>query len=138
MQSFFEFLTKKRKLDEILKYNLKEYGEKIEDATFAKNLTKKMKRDQKEIEKLIKKYAPDWPLEQMNPVERVILILGISELIDPEKDVPPSVAIDEAIELAKTYGDDNSGKFVNGVLNSVLNDDNLKVQCTKTSKKKSA
>ena len=126
MQSFFEYLSKKQDLDEILKYNLIESGEKIEDVTFAENLIKKMKRDQKKIEKLIKKHASQWPLDKMNPVERVILILGISELMDPEKDVPKNVAIDESIELAKTYGDENSGKFINGVLNSVAHDGKLK------------
>lgn len=122
MQSFFENLMRIESLENILEYNLKEYGEKIDDTTFAENLAKKMKKNQKKIEKLIKKHAPEWPLEKMNSVERVILTLGICELIDPEKDVPVNVAINEAIELAKTYGDENSGKFVNGVLNSVAHD----------------
>ena len=64
MQSFFEYLFKKKKLNEILEYNLKEYGRKVDDFAFAKNLTKKMKRDQKKIEKLIKKHAPEWPLKR--------------------------------------------------------------------------
>ncbi len=126
MQSFFENLACPRGLEDILEYNLKEYGEKITDPTFARNLAQKMKRDQKAIEKIIKKHAPEWPLDKMNPVERAILVLGISEIIDPEPDVPVSVAIDEAIELAKTYGDENSGKFINGVLNSVAHDDTIK------------
>ena len=126
MQSFFEYLARGRDLDEILGYNLKMYGSKIEDTTFAENLTKKMKRDQKKIEKLIKKHAPEWPLEKMNSVERVILTLGISELIEPENDVPVNVAIDESIELAKTSGDENSGTLIHGVLNSVAHDDTIK------------
>lgn len=126
MQSFFEHLARRGNLDEILEYNLKIHGSKIEDTAFAENLAQKMKSNQKKIEKLIKKHAPEWPLEKMNPVERVILTLGISELLDPEKDVPVNVAIDESIELAKTYGDENSGKFINGVLNSVAHDDTIK------------
>lgn len=122
MQSFFEYLAQHQDLDEVLKHNLKEYADKIEDTSFAENLIRKMKRDQKKIEKMIEKYAPEWPLAKMNPVERVILTLGISELLTPEKDVPVNVAIDEAIEMAKTYGDKNSGKFINGVLNSVAQD----------------
>ncbi|MBN2096281.1 transcription antitermination factor NusB [Candidatus Peregrinibacteria bacterium] len=122
MQSFFESLVRQRGMEDILEYNLKEYGEKITDTVFAQNLAHKMKRGQKKIEKIIKKHAPEWPLEKMNPVERVILTMGISELMEPESDVPVSVAIDEAIELAKTYGDENSGKFINGVLNSVAHD----------------
>ena len=126
MQSFFENLMRDVGVEVILEYNLKEYGEKVTDTDFAENLAKKMKRDQKKIEKLIEKYAPEWPLEKMNLVERVILTLGISELLDPEKDVPVNVAIDEAIELAKTYGDESSSKFINGVLNSVAHDPKLK------------
>ena len=119
MQSFFEHMMRGVSLEEVLSYNLKEYGSQISDTAFAENLAKKMKRDQKKIDKLIKKYAPEWPLDKMNSVERVVLTLGISEILDPEKDVPLNVAINESIELAKTYGDNNSGKFINGVLNSV-------------------
>ena len=126
MQSFFENLMRDTGLEVILEYNLKQYGEKVTDTDFAESLAKKMKRDQKKIEKIIKKHAPEWPLEKMNLVERVILTLGISELLDPEKDVPVNVAIDEAIELAKTYGDESSGKFINGVLNSVAHDTTIK------------
>lgn len=122
MQSFFESLIRKDKLEDILEYNLKEYGSRIKDSTFPKKLIKKIKKNQKKIEKLIKKHAPEWPIDKMNSVDRVILTLGICELIDPEKDVPVSVAINESIELAKAYGDDNSGKFVNGVLNAVAHD----------------
>ncbi len=126
MQSFFENLVHSGGLEDILEYNLSEYGEKIEDTKFAENLIEKMKKNQKVIDKLITKHAPEWPLEKMNPVERVILTLGICELLYPEKDVPVNVAINESIELAKTYGDESSSKFVNGVLNSVAHDDTIK------------
>ena len=72
MQSFFEYLVRRGDLDEILEYNLKIHGSKVEDTTFAKNLAKKMKRDQKKIEKLIKKHAPEWPIEKMNSVDCVL------------------------------------------------------------------
>lgn len=126
MQTFFEYLVRGGDLDKILAYNLKDSGSKIQEPAFAERLVQTMKRDQKKIDKLIHKHAPEWPLEKMNPVERVILILGICELINPEKDVPVNVAINEAIELAKAYGDDNSGKFVNGVLNAVAHDKTIK------------
>lgn len=126
MQSFFEHEVRGAGLEEVLVYNLKEFGSRIEDPAFAKQLAAKMKKDQKVIENLIRKHAPEWPLEKMSLVERVILTLGISELINPEKDVPVNVAINEAIELAKAYGDDSSGKFINGVLNAVAHDDTLK------------
>jgi N utilization substance protein B len=127
MQSFFEHLARKADLKEVLKYNFEEYGDKIEDTAFAENLASRMRQFQEPLEKIIVKHAPEWPLEKMNPVERVILLLGSCELLDPSKDVPPSVAINEAIELAKTYGDDNSGKFINGVLNSVAHDPDAKL-----------
>jgi N utilization substance protein B len=119
MQSFFEYEARGGDLPAILEYNLDEYGEKVSDREFARNLVVKIEQNYEKIRKLIKKYAPEWPVEKMDPVERSILVLGICELIDPEKDVPVNVAINEAIELAKTYGDDTSGKFVNGVLNAV-------------------
>jgi transcription antitermination protein NusB len=123
MQSYFEYLMRVNKdLEDILRYNLNEYGDKIENRSFALNLALGMKKDQKKIDKLIKKHAPEWPLEKMNPVERVILSLGVCELINKEKDVPLNVAINESIELAKMYGDENSSKFINGVLNSVAHD----------------
>ena len=127
MQSFFEHLIRGKDLATILAYNLKEYGQKIDDVSFAEHLASKMKTHQKAIEKLIRKHAPEWPLEKMDPVERVILTLGICELLDPGKDVPKNVAINESIELAKSYGDDNSGKFINGVLNAVAHDPKAKL-----------
>jgi len=127
MQSFFENLMRASgDFDSILDYNLKEYGDKITDTKFALNLVAKIKRGRKKIEKFIKKYAPEWPLDKMNPIDRVILTIGICELINPEKDVPVNVAINEAIELAKAFGDDNSGKFINGVLNAVAHDKTIK------------
>lgn len=127
MQSFFEHEARGGSLSDILKYNLSEYGSDIEDPVFAENLAKKMEKNYARIRELVKKHAPEWPVEKMDPVERAILFLGICELIDPEKDVPVNVAINEAIEIAKTYGDDNSGKFINGVLNAVAHDKTVKV-----------
>jgi len=126
MQSFFEHEARASDLMEILEYNLEEYGYKISETEFAVNLAKKMEDSFARIRQLIKKHAPEWPVEKMNPVERAILVMGICELIDPEKDVPVNVAINEAIELAKTYGDETSGKFVNGVLNAVAHDKTIK------------
>ncbi|MBI5422081.1 transcription antitermination factor NusB [Candidatus Peregrinibacteria bacterium] len=128
MQSFFEHLIRGNDLQAVLERNLAEYGQKIADRSFCEGLIRVMKENQKKIDKLIHKHAPEWPLEKMDPVERVILILGVSELLYPEKDVPVNVAINEAIELAKSYGDDNSGKFVNGVLNAVAHDKTLKIK----------
>jgi transcription antitermination protein NusB len=119
MQSFFEYEARGGDLVEILSYNLSEYGEKITDHEFAESLMAKIEKNYARIRELIKIHAPEWPVDRMDPVERAILVVGICELIDPEKDVPINVAINESIELAKTYGDENSGKFINGVLNAV-------------------
>jgi len=126
MQSFFEHEARGGGFLEILEYNLGQYGEKISDHTFANNLSNKIESNYARIRELLTTYAPEWPVEKMDPVERAILILGICELLDPEKDVPVNVAINEAIELAKTYGDESSGKFINGVLNAVAHDKSLK------------
>ena len=123
MQSFFEHEARAGDLKEILAYNLDEYGEKISERDYAQNLVSKIEAHYAEIRELIMKHAPEWPVDKMDPVERAVLVLGICELIDPEKDVPVNVAINEAIELAKTYGDESSGKFINGVLNAVAHDE---------------
>ena len=122
MQSFFEYEARAGELMTILEYNLEEYGEKISERSFAESLAAKIEKNYARIREYIMKHAPEWPVDRMDPVERAILFVGICELIDPEKDVPVNVAINEAIELAKTYGDENSGKFVNGVLNAVAHD----------------
>ncbi len=125
MQSFFEYEARSGDFFDILEYNLDEYGEKISDRVYAENLAKKIEDNSSKIYDLIEAHAPEWPVNKMDPVERAILVLGICELIDPEKDVPVNVAINEAIELAKTYGDENSSKFINGVLNAVAHDENM-------------
>ncbi len=72
------------------------------------------------IDEVIEKAAPDWPIDKISVVDRNILRIGLTELLfGDRKEVPPKVAINEAIELAKTFGGENSGKFVNGVLGSV-------------------
>jgi N utilization substance protein B len=114
MQSFFEHEARGGDLGEILEYNLQQYGEKIEDSSFAKHLIEKIESHYAKIRELIKAHASEWPVDKMDPVERAILVVGVC------------VAINEAIELAKTYGDEASGKFVNGVLNAVAHDKNLK------------
>lgn len=126
MQSFFEYEARNGDLKVILDYNLDEYSSKIEDVSFAHGLISVIEKKYSKIRSLIKKHAPEWPVDKMDPVERSILVLGISELISPQEDVPVNVAINEAIELAKTYGDDNSSKFINGVLNAVAHDKSIK------------
>ena len=126
MQSFFEYEVRGGDFNDILDYNLEEYASKIEDTSFPKSLSSVILDKQSKIRDLIKKHAPEWPIEKMDPVDRAILVLGVSEIISPQYDVPLNVAINEAIELAKTYGGDNSSSFVNGVLNAVAHDNSIK------------
>ena len=105
-------------LDLIISRNLKEFAPQFDDNGFIKNLVKGVIKNQPEIDKLIVKYAPEWPIEQITMVDRNVLRIGIQEMkYDPE--IPEKVAINEAIELAKTFGGESSGKFVNGVLGTI-------------------
>ena len=108
------------KLIEILERNIKEFGPGMENVDFITNLVKGVTEHWDKINKIIEKGAPEWPLEQINIVDRNVLRIGIYELLFVNREeVPPKVAINEAIELAKTFGGDNSGKFINGVLGTI-------------------
>lgn len=110
----------KNKLDRIVRDNIKEYGAGIENNDFIVELIDGVFANRQKIDSLIKKFAPEWPLEQVMIIDRNILRIGIYELIFSKKnDVPAKVAINESIELAKTFGGKSSGKFVNGVLGSL-------------------
>lgn len=105
--------------ESLLEYVAREFEGKISDLSFAYELLNGVLRHLDEIRGFITQYAPEWPVSKIAPVDRAILEIGIFEMIY-SKDVPPVVAIDEAIELAKTFGNENSKKFVNGVLNAIL------------------
>ena len=102
--------------DEILTRNLERYENAIDDTKFVSDLVKGVIKNQKKLDKDLQPIAPDWPLDQIARVDRNILRLGLFELTHKAKIVPPKVAINEAVELAKAFGSDNSSKFVNGVL----------------------
>lgn len=110
--------AQEKELNDLLAYNLKEFAPGFNDDGFTNHLVDGVLKKKKEIDELIKKYATEWPIEQITIVDRNILRLGIYELkFDP--DIPSKVAINEAIEVAKTYGGESSGKFVNGVLGAI-------------------
>lgn len=122
LQSFFEwdFYGKKTDLTEILERNMKQFGADVDEPEFAWRIAKGVIEHLPEIDKIIEKAAPEWPLEQIAIVDRNVLRIGLYELIYADKDeVPPKVAINEAIELVKNYGGINSPKFINGVLGTV-------------------
>jgi transcription antitermination protein NusB len=123
MQAIFSFEVRKedKSPDEFLEYSMEESSGNIEDFSFAKNLIKGVFSKKEDLEKAIQKYAPKWPLEKIAPIDRAILEIGMYELLY-EEDVPNVVVIDEAIEIAKQYGSENSFKFVNGVLSAAMKD----------------
>ena len=120
IQSLFEwdFHGQQDDLAEIVKKNLVEFGGSIDDTDFVYSLTAGIRGKIDEINEIIKKHAPEWPLDQITLIDRNVLRLGIYELIFL-KEVPPKVAINEAVELAKTFGGESSGKFLNGVLGTL-------------------
>lgn len=123
MQSLYEwdFYNQKPDLKKILERNLEKFGPGLkEKAVLAWELVTGVVKHLKEIDTIIAKTAPQWPLEQISLVDRNVLRIGIFELVFGDKQaVPPKVAINEAIELAKGFGGENSGRFVNGVLGAV-------------------
>lgn len=121
MQTLYQwdFNGKKEKdLKSLLKRNLKEFAPGLEDEGFSEDLFEGVIKNIKEIDALITKYAPEWPLEQITVVDRNVLRIGVYEL-KFATDIPSKVAINEAIELAKSFGGESSGKFVNGVLGAI-------------------
>jgi N utilization substance protein B len=106
-------------LAEVLDRNIDRYAETIGDQKFVRDLVAGVDAKSAEIDKIIGPVAPEWPIEQIARIDRVVLRIGVFELLFAST-VPPKVAINEAVELAKAFGGDNSSKFINGVLGTVL------------------
>src|SRR4030042_2893867 len=123
LQSLYEFDFNKGKnlgLEELLERNIAEFGSGLDEIDFMRNLSRGVSKHRLQIDEIIKKSAPEWPIEQITIVDRHVLRIGIYELLfGDKKEVPPKVAINEAIELAKSYGGESSGRFVNGVLGTI-------------------
>lgn len=122
IQSLYEwdFYNHEADLPAITNRNMKEFGPGIDEPEFVWKLVKEVVAHLPELDAMIVKHAPQWPLAQIAPIDRNIIRLGLYELIfSNPKEVPPKVAINEAIEIAKNYGGQNSPKFINGVLGSV-------------------
>ena len=103
-------------LDEVLGRNLERYEDTIDDKDFVDKLVHGAGSKLKELDATIQPIAPEWPLDQISRIDLTILRLALFELLHMQELVPPKVAINEAVELAKAFGGDNSSKFVNGVL----------------------
>ena len=110
----------KDKIKEVLNKNLREFAPGLEDDAFVFSLTEEVLNRCGAVDEIIEKAAPDWPLDKISIVDINILRIGLTELLFGDRnEVPPKVAINESIELAKTFGGENSSKFVNGVLGAV-------------------
>ena len=115
----------------IIKRNLAEFAPSFDDEGFTENLVLEVLQNKKEIDSLINKYAPEWPVDQITLVDRNILRIGIFELVF-NTEIPSKVAINEAIEIAKNFGGESSGRFVNGVLGAIYKDKGNKRSDEKT------
>lgn len=119
----FKENTKERKIKDIkniLARNVEEFAPGIGDFLFIEELLSNILKKQEDIDNVIEKAAPEWPIDKISIVDRNILRIGLFELLFANrKEVPAKVAINEAIELAKTFGGESSGRFVNGVLGAV-------------------
>ncbi len=123
LQSLYEwdFHGGNRDANELLQRNIAEFAPDLEEKEFAQQIVTGVVENQAHIDGLITKFAPDWPLAKITTVDRNVLRIGTFELTYTHE-IPSKVAINEAIELAKTFGGESSGKFVNGVLGAVYRD----------------
>jgi N utilization substance protein B len=124
LQALFEwdFSNEEHDASKSAEHHIEQLDKKFDDTDFTKELIAGVVKQTAELNALIEKYAPDWPLDQITTVDRNVLRIGIYELLFSAEDIPPKVAINEAIELAKAFGGDSSGRFVNGVLGSIFRD----------------
>lgn len=120
MQALFEwdFNQRQKPLGDIVDHALTEFATGVEQPDFARTLATGVEQNIDEIDKIIVDTAPEWPIDQITVVDRNVLRVGIYELMFL-KDVPPKVAINEAVEMGKVFGGESSGKFVNGVLGTL-------------------
>lgn len=103
-------------MDEVYKRNIDRYEKTVKDKAFVKRLVYGTHKDSESLDKLIQPIAPEWPLSQIARVDLAILRLALYELTQMDDVAPPKVVINEAVELAKAFGSDNSSRFINGVL----------------------
>jgi len=124
LQTLFEIdfrdYSNSKSFDDIIERNVSEFANDVIDILFVRNLISGVLSKKAEIDLVIEKAAPDWPLDKISIIDRNILRIGLYELLfSDSKEVPAKVAINESIELSKSYGGEKSSKFVNGVLGSV-------------------
>lgn len=122
LQTLYEYELRREsndadvKAEQILERNLSRYTDVIGDVEFVQTLAGGIFKTEAKLDELLQPLAPEWPIKQIARIDRNILRMGLFELVFMGKTVPPKVAINEAVELAKAFGSDNSSKFINGVL----------------------
>ena len=122
LQSLYEFEFRSQSgdhdviIDEIVTRNLERYKNEIDDTQFVTDLVDGVGKTLAELDVKLQPIAPEWPLDQIPRIDHTILRMGLYELLHNSQNVPPKVVINESVELAKSFGSDNSSKFINGVL----------------------
>ncbi|HET7301906.1 MAG TPA: transcription antitermination factor NusB [Candidatus Saccharimonadales bacterium] len=125
-------------LDEVLQRNIARYKATVDDTDFVEQLVRGVAAAETDLDATLQPLAPEWPLKDIARMDRVILRIGAYELLH-SKNVPPKVVINEAVELAKAFGSENSSKFINGVLGTLLRQKNPETESshdTETTTKK--
>lgn len=122
-------------LEAALKRNINRYKSMVEDTPFVERMVRGVVKHSEELDKVLQPIAPEWPIDQIARMDRVILRMGLYELTH-ESATPPKVVINEAVELAKAFGGDNSSKFVNGVLGTAYRQKSGEPTSTKPSSTK--
>lgn len=121
-------------INAVLDRNVARYKEMLDDVDFIRQLVAGVTKQAPELDAKLQPVAPEWPIDQIARMDRLILRMGLYELQN-EHDVPPKVVINEAVELAKAFGGDNSSKFVNGVLGTLLREKEAAAKPAKTAAK---
>jgi N utilization substance protein B len=132
LQVLYEIDCSSHKAEEVLTRTLKESSLPEPTADFARGLINGVIQNKQAIDSEIRRFAPIFPLEQLAVIDRSILRLAIYEILF-DSQVPVKVAVNEAVDLAKSFGSDSSPKFINGVLGSIIaNSDRLITGCERT------
>ena len=122
LQSLYEYEFRSKAgdasadIDSIVAKNIEPYAKALGDVDFVHDLTHGVFDEMEQLDKELQPMAPEWPISSISSIDRNVLRIGLFELTRRQDKVPPKVAINEAVELAKAFGSDNSSKFINGVL----------------------
>ncbi len=122
LQSLYEYEFRSKAgdasadIDSIVAKNIEPYQKALGDVDFVHDLTHGVFDEMEQLDNELQPMAPEWPISSISPIDRNVLRIGLFELTRRKEQVPPKVAINEAVELAKAFGSDNSSKFINGVL----------------------